>query len=241
MKNTLKLVGIGLCGVFAAGCITTGLSTRETRGHNYSTYLYALYDGADSTAGTRPTLHLPAKVALAQIGEVAPPQAMLEALQQEVGLFRRVEGIPGVFDLERTDGWHGQPIQEKPEESRQRAQSQIRQMVRFARDLGMDYLFLYGGSIDYGSRETPWTLLDLTLVGGYLIPSHEMSGTARASGALVDLATERVLFVVSAESSHQDHAATALVDGKRDRFLETLRDETVSELTQQLLERLRRS
>lgn len=242
MKRILQLVGLGVLALVLSGCVTTGLSTRETRGQNYSTYLYALYDTpASLETSARPTVKRPAKVAVAQIGEVAPPQKVLEVLRREAGLFRTVEGIPGIFELERTDRWSGTEPQEPPEASRQRAQAQVKQMVRFARDLGMDALFLYGGSIDYGTRQTSWSLLDLTIIGGYVLPSQEMKGTARASGALVDVGSERVVFVVNAESQQLRHTTTASVEGAQDRFVDALREETITKLTQQFVERLRMS
>jgi len=239
MKHLVRIVGIGAVALVLAGCVTTGLSTRETREQNYSTYLYALYDNdqADAVA-TRPTVALPVKAAVAQIGEVAPPQAMLDALRKEAGLFRTVEGIPGIFELDRTDRWTGNRSNETAAQARQRAQAQVKQMLRFARDLGMDYLFLYGGSMDYGTRQTGFSVLDLTIVGGYLLPSQELKGTARVSGALVEVSSGRVVLVVSAESQRQAYAPTLNVEGAQDRLLDTLREETITKLTQQLIERM---
>lgn len=242
MRRTLRLCAVGALAVVLTGCVTTGLSTRETRGQNYSTFLYALYDTQEPMDTTsHPTVKLPVKVAVAQIGEVAPPQAMLEALRKDVGLFRTVEGIPGVFELTRTDRWEPGNAPESAQDAKSRAQAQVTQMVRVAKDLGMDALFLYGGSMDYGARQTGWAVLDWTIVGGYVVPSQELKGTARASGALVDVSSGRVLFVVSAEAQQRRHAATLTVEGAQDRLLDTLREETITTLTRQLIERLRMS
>lgn len=242
MKRVVQVSGLGVLMVALSGCTTTGLSTRETRGQNYSTFLYALYDGQEAVdSAVRPALQgvvkLPAKIAVAQIGEVAPPQRMVEALQREVGLFRMVQGIPGVFELERTDRWYGQSS-EPSAEARARAQTQVTQMLRVAKDLGMDALFLYGGSIDYGTRQTELSVLDLTIVGSYLVPSQELKGTARSSGALVELASGRVVFVVSAEASAKEYAATFNVEGAHDHLLDTLREATITKLTRRFIERM---
>src|SRR3954471_24177007 len=82
--------------VCAAGC-THGLSERETRTQNYSAFILSLYDQPVQQA--RPAaLVAPMRVAIAQVGELAPPQAMLTQLRNKPELFMRVEGIPGVFE-----------------------------------------------------------------------------------------------------------------------------------------------
>ena len=241
MRRIGPWLGIGLMGMLLAGCSTLGLSQRETRAQNYATYVYALYDRqeAQQTPAASTPPQAPLKMAVAQIGEVAPPQAMLAALQQEVGLVRTVQGIPGIFELERTD--QGQP--NRPTESasdiRQRASTQIQQMLRVARDLGTDYLFLYGGSVDYGARPTSWSLLDLTIVGGYVIPSQELKGTSRVSGALVDVASGCVVLLVSADAQRWTHVTTASLEGAQDRFVDGLREEAITKLTTQFVQRLR--
>ena len=48
--------------------------------------LYALYDESQAEASIPTRLHLPAKVAVAQIGEVAPSQQMVDLLRKEAGL-----------------------------------------------------------------------------------------------------------------------------------------------------------
>ena len=235
MKNQITMIVGSLVGMLLSGCLSTGLSTRETPSQNYSVYLYSLYpDEKNVEPNSRPKLVLPAEIAVAQIGEVAPPQEMMEMLRKETKFFRSVEGIPGVFELDR----HSALSQEKSGEIQALAQTQTQQMKRLARDLGMDYLFLYGGSIDYGSRQTGLGILDLTLIGSYVVPSQEIKGTARASGALVELNSGRVVFVVSAESELQKYATSLGLEGTQDRLLDALRRDVITKLTQVFLQRM---
>src|SRR3954453_2944754 len=88
-------VAAALSFVLLAGCATGGLSPRETAQQNYSSFVYSLYDmpapaGArEETSRTPARLVLPARVAVVQVGEVAPPQAFLAKLRGRPDLFSR--------------------------------------------------------------------------------------------------------------------------------------------------------
>jgi len=74
--------------VCAAGC-TQGLSARETRTQNYSSFIMSLYDQPLQQAQPA-ALVAPMRVAIAQVGELAPPQAMLSHLRTRPELFTRL-------------------------------------------------------------------------------------------------------------------------------------------------------
>src|SRR4051812_44670564 len=84
------------------GCSTSGLSPREVRGRDYSSYVYAMYRPADDRLAvpmvSRP-LTTPARVAVAQIGEVAPPSEMLDRLRKNPAVFKSVEPVSGMTEL----------------------------------------------------------------------------------------------------------------------------------------------
>src|SRR6266446_5303494 len=81
--------------ILAAGC-TFGRSHNERPAQTYPTFIMSLYDDAKPQRATPPVA--PMRVAVAQVGELAPPQAMLDHLRQNKAMFQRVEGIPAVFD-----------------------------------------------------------------------------------------------------------------------------------------------
>jgi len=92
MKHALLILTV----LAISGC-SAGLSPRETRTQNYPAFILSLYDyPRPATPAQPPTL--PMRIAVAQIGEIAPPQAVLDHLRRQSGLFTRVEGIPGVFE-----------------------------------------------------------------------------------------------------------------------------------------------
>ncbi len=160
---------------------------------------------------------------MAQIGEVAPPQKLIEGLRREHDLFVRVEGIPGT-----TNVYAGH--NECSDQMRQRIKTETMRMRQLAGDLGADYIFLYGGTVDYDSRENGLQVLDLTIVGAFVVPSRHVKGSAKASGALLDVRSGRVVMMVVADAQKDDLATSAGHDAAEKYLLENLRDRVIDKL-----------
>src|SRR5438874_1290777 len=91
-----------------AGCESTGLSAREVRGRDYATYAYSMYDPSsltDSPASAEPAkpIATPAKIAVAQLGEVAPPADMIDRLRKNSAVFASVQPVSGVLNTDPAD------------------------------------------------------------------------------------------------------------------------------------------
>src|SRR4051812_18378534 len=84
---------------FAAwGCESGGMTYRESPWNNQGTYLAALQaDGGTIKVGAPQRFRAPANIAVAQLGEVAPPQALIDRLRHAPSLFQRVQAIPATF------------------------------------------------------------------------------------------------------------------------------------------------
>jgi len=91
-----------------------------------------------------------------------------------------------------------------------------------------------------GSHQTGLSLLDLTIVGAFVVPSREIKAQARASGALVDLRTNRVVLTASASTEGSRLGSAASEDGDEMKLLRSVRDEVVEKLTRQFLEECHR-
>src|SRR4051812_45331694 len=89
-KISITLLIAGL-----AGC-AGGRSREMVPAQTYPTFIMSLYDDAKPRPSTPPTA--PMRVAIARVGELVPPQAMLDHLRQNKAMFQRVDGIPAVFD-----------------------------------------------------------------------------------------------------------------------------------------------
>lgn len=219
-----------------AGCESSGLSPREAGTRTYSSSLHALYDVPLPAGDQRPArLDLPTRIAVVQIGEAAPPQSFLDALRAERELFTRVEGLSGASGVSARDG--------HPADSTITAESQSRRDVerlqQIARDMGMDHLLLVGGTIDHFTKDNNLSVLDLTIVGAFVLPSKEVAAEARASGALVDLDSGRVALIASADTSKSRAASTATQSAGKIDVLRDARDDVLRKLAADVIEQCR--
>ncbi|MEM7809331.1 MAG: hypothetical protein AAF561_14570 [Planctomycetota bacterium] len=175
---------------------------------------------------------LPASVVVAQVGEVAPPDAMLEALAAQTSLFDDVQGVSGVAPPQR---WtrKGQ-LQNEP------VDDHLSTMLALARDIGADYLIIFGGTIDASDRKTPLQALDLTIIGAFVVPSNELFAESKSTAIVLDARSGRP--VATATSSDQDHrrVASFVVHGERESQMRDLRDDTIEELTMRVIDRFER-
>ena len=233
----------------AAGCASSGLSTRETVGRDYASYAYAMYQSPDAATGKgRPEapaeVVTPARVAVAQLGEVAPPEQMLARLREDKALFARVEPVPGImYAAPNARGFQRHPeaapsdyapVQDPYEQARQHAEA----MRRYARDTGADYLFLFGGTVDHNTTGTPLSLMNLTVVGAFVVPSRKTDAAARATGSLIDVETGRVVASVSADETRGKLSTAVSADANEEKLLFRLRQEVALDLAEQLCSQL---
>src|SRR5688500_10260229 len=114
-KSHLLAAAAGGVLLAIAGCESSGLSPRDVRGPDYATYVFSMTDplaepatrspglgalsqSGDATRHAKP-LQTPAKIAVAQLGEVSPPAKMLDQLRKEHAVFASVQPIPGLIDV----------------------------------------------------------------------------------------------------------------------------------------------
>jgi hypothetical protein len=228
------IAAVGALALAVAGCSYEGLSTRERPGDAQSLYLYSLYEQMPPEAvnAPPPPLRLPGRVAVVQVGEAAPPAALIEALRADPAVFGRVESLPGIV---HEAGFDRTGQRDRAPDASAQARVQVAGLRNLAADLGMDYLLLVGGTVDYGTSGTPLSLADLTIVGAFVVPSQHTRATARANGALVDVATGRVVVNSSAEAHRKSLVPNVSVDDEQARLLTKLRNDVVEKLGEQVL------
>ncbi len=201
--------------VVGGGCLSD-VSRREAGGETQGAYLNQLLANADPRefSQDRVAFAVPAGVAVAQVGELAPPQPMMMRLREHDALFRRAVAIPAVDGVR----WrYGEP-QAAP-------QNDIRSLRTMAGSLGMDYLLLVGGTVDQIESATPLSLFNLSIVGAFIVPSHRTTTTLKSSGALIDVRTGRVVAISSAEARDEQLRPLVSAGGDMDRRLSAMRDE----------------
>ncbi len=215
--------------VIFAGCYTTGLSPRESGSYNYSNFVYSLYDSVQFRPFDEPQkIMLPMKLGIAQVGESSPSQLMVDILKDESGLFDKVSVIPSGLGKDSNNR----------KEKFKTAKVELSQMRRLANDLGVDYIFLFGGSADIGRTGNWLEVFDLTGVGAMILPSQKIRIEGQSSGALIDIKSGKVLMSVSTESSLKAMASTYNAEDTKQDKLAKLRDSLVKSLADNFVEQL---
>ncbi|MEO6436979.1 MAG: hypothetical protein ABIP55_14635 [Tepidisphaeraceae bacterium] len=264
VRRPLLLIACAAVGsVVLAGCTSSGLSHREVRGQDYATYAYAMQEpstdayqatvapadaGAParltpqayiSESGPRRPVVTPARIAVAQIGEISPPSAMVKALREEKDVFANVQPISGVLDIGAAQV--AARAQGRPHDwlTHHAAQDHGKRMRQYARDLGADYLFLYGGTLDRSTSGTGLRLADVTIIGAFIVPSRKLEATATASGSLIDVHTGRVALSVGADVRQHRMASSVEMGKKEIELLQAVRDGVVKDLATQLAEQVK--
>jgi rhombotail lipoprotein len=238
MRYPILLIVLALLAL--TGCRHAGLSDREGGEQTFANYVLTLYDTPTAPAG--PTvLRLPARLAVAQVGELAPPAELLEYLRSQNRYFTAADPVPGVFEAPRYYDYSGQNHTD-PAAARAAHCLALRQgierLANMARGTGADYLFVCGGDVDYGSQSNPLAVLDWTIIGAYLVPGKTVRGQARAGGVLVDLANNQPAVLVSADSQRSGLSTWAGQSGAERRMLERVRQEALTALAENLVARL---
>ena len=249
LRRPRRSVSLVALAAVLAGCTSSGLSPRETDRQNYSSLVYSLYelpatpaDAADAPLAAPPKLARPARVAVAQVGEVAPPQALLAKLRGRPDLFSRVESISGTTAPIGPGGeFPQQAAYSSPAPgSQEQVRLDVSRMRRMARDMGMDCLLVIGGTMDYATHGNGLAILDLTIVGAFVVPSKEITAKATAAGALVDVESGRVVLTASADAGKGGLASTATQEGGELNVLRQARDEVVDKLADSVVAQCQR-
>jgi hypothetical protein len=154
---------------------------------------------------------------------------MTAALAEQKTLFTRVEGIPAGSDID-TARTHNRPGQSAPNPG-----DAIRWMLDYAGHSGADYLLVYGGTIDTIATPGALSILDLTILGAYVIPGHEVKASCRAAGALIHVPTGRVVANVSAGNDQACLTTLVSEGGDRLQLMADLRDRVIRDLAKDVI------
>jgi hypothetical protein len=223
--------------LIASGCVTTGLSPRESQYH-FPGMIAGLYrDHPDTPAARHP--QPPIRLAVAQLGEAAPSRLFVQKLARESSLISSVTGVPisGGVAAASYDPWDRR--YEKVDLSSM--ESHLQSALNLARDLGAQYLFVFGGAIDGYSTMNPWAVFDVTLIGACLVPGTTIHTEGKVSGALLDITSGRAVFLVSADNRKRGGAPTFFADGERKHHAVQMRDDLIALLAPEFIGRLRQS
>lgn len=214
---------------------------RGTYQINYSALLLDFYRSdprMHQAAAAQPTaLKVPARVAVAQLGELQAASTLLAELRASGELLSSVASIPAVPpDLagfyEYTDhsvslGGTEKRTAPRPDGKDALTPKDFLQELRLlSLDLGSDYLLVYGGSIDFRTKsDLIAKVFDLTIVGAFVIPSEAHSLQGRAMGLLMDVKQNRIVLSVAADTTRRELTSTRYSDTTLRNLITDIRQE----------------
>lgn len=204
-----------------AGCGQQGVSgpgKTTTLGYD----LTLLKPRKDAPAAAELPLHL----VVAQAGSVAPDPALLNTLRQYPDLFKRVSGLPAAPEVR---DFASEVTQRDPEA-----------LLRQAEALGGDVLLLAGGRLDSTSSRTAASVLDLSVVGNYVIPSSRVSVRGQVLGALLDVRGRRLVLTADASKDRRRFTPSVSRHANEEEALRGLRAELLVALADEVASRFGR-
>jgi hypothetical protein len=208
-----------------AGCETDGLSVRERGTATYPNYILSLPAAATNAAPQK--IKLPARIAVAQVGETAPSQALLDQLASDKVHIADVVALP--MPGEPPGVYYNRVSQPVDNYS-----GHIQTICSLARAAGAEKVFLVGGNIDSWQKSSFWSVLDFTVVGAFVVPACEINLEGKGAGALIDVATGVPEIFVSASAAVPDILAGDKTPGLQAK----MRNELATKLGNALLRKL---
>jgi hypothetical protein len=230
MKTILKLSAVIAAAGLLAGCETTGLSPRESSGVSYPNYIFGLQTGPTNAPVPPPVP--PIRLAVAQVGEPAPSSALLDQLAARRTLIASVSGLPLPGDAGNF-GWQNRENNMSADYA-----ARVKTVCRLAKAGGADYVFLFGGDLDTWRKNNSFSILDLTLIGGTVVPGCQINLEGKGAGVLIESASGEPVFFVNADVKRSASSPDFLAQGKTDSLRAEARDVLVEKLGGQLLDRL---
>jgi hypothetical protein len=176
----------------------------------------------------------PANIAVAQVGEVAPPESLMTTLRQHPQLFGRVNVVPARLDPSNTSRYYARHRSTATAVDLS-VRDHIGVLCDTATSMGMNYLLLVGGTIDSETNATPLSLLNITIVGAFIVPSDQTRATAKATGALIDLPTRQVVAISSAELDENHLTPAVSTRGENTQLFRRMADKVAAKLAAQVV------
>ncbi|MBF0198407.1 MAG: hypothetical protein HQL32_11880 [Planctomycetes bacterium] len=164
---------------------------------------------------------LPLHLVVAQAGSLCPDEALLAELRKHPKLFRKITVIPASPELRNL----GNEVMQKDPNS----------IVLQARRLGGDLLYLVGGKIETNSSRTPFSIVDLSIVGRYLAPSNKIQGQASIFGAIISVPSNELIMTVSESLSRSKYSPTVSRHANTDEFTVIIRNDILEKLSKKFV------
>lgn len=229
------------------GCVTTGMSNHEFGEHSFNQYLYSLPSTPRPAGGVQ--VQTPLKLGVAQVGELTPAPPLMSALKGAAELCGHPVTLPARFaegslspQVSRygnryTNSAAARDSNEPPVDQAKLATDAL---LSLAQSQGLTHLLLVGGAVDVQELVTDRTVWNWSIIGAYLMPSHELTARGTAMAVLVEVDSGRVLMLSQSNSEGRRDEPTVTADAGMKRLVLAQRDELAQKLGAQVVEDLRR-
>jgi len=167
---------------------------------------------------------LPLHLVVAQAGSLSPDDTLLNELKKHDKLFKKITVIPASPELRNL----GHEVRQKDPNL----------IVKQAKRLGGDLLYLVGGKIEANSSRTPLSLVDLSGIGRYLVPSNKIQGQASVFGAIISIPNNELIFTVHETITKSKYSPTVFRHANTDEFILKLRNELLDRLSKKFVSKL---
>lgn len=228
-----------------------GQVPRGTYQVNYSALLLDFYRSDprmhQAAAAAPLAVKVPARIAVAQLGELQAASNFVNELRASPELLANVSSIPAVPpDLAGFYQYTEQSVSLGGTERRLAPQKEssdpltpkdfLQELRLMSLDMGSDYLLVYGGSIDFRTKEEAvLKLLDLTIVGAFIIPSEAHSLQGRAIGVLIDVKQNRILLSTAADTASHGIASSRYSESALRNLITDIRVELQKNLAKEFV------
>jgi len=208
--------------VMTAGCGSDGLAPQHSQASlvpNTPARPLAFYDPKSTspiTTSAQPA-KFPIKAAIVQLDQVAAPDDMLQKLRAHPELFSKLITLPGLA------------------EERETPTEQMNRLRQVTQQMGLDYVLIFGGIVDHGSKGTALCIADITIVGAFIVPSRGVEVKGRATAALVECTTGRLVTTFSSQADHTAAVPSAFVEVAEHNSVEARQSELIAKLTEDII------
>jgi hypothetical protein len=231
-----RLAALVLIGGIACGAGCESSSGRDAPGPDYAAAVFSMSGpstgGASPTTGpAQPALSIPIKLSVTQLGELSPPQWALERLRKDSAVFASVEIVPS------STGDRGDHLiaAQQPTTVPTRGE----RMRRYAGQAESNYLFVYGSTVDHSINSTSLSVADLTVIGAFVVPGQKVSASAIVTGSLIEVASGRVIFTISADQDQSKLSPAAQRDADEEALIRAVRKQAIAALLDRLEARVK--
>lgn len=217
------------------GCYSTSGLNRSEGVDGYAKLVHALPQIAKQPAGgvQDTSVKFPIRLAVAQLGEMAVPEAALDPLRKRPDLFQSVISVP-LQSIDRpTVPVPGYVLSDNsvyafardavPPRSTE-AIDKLKSTIDLAVASGADHLFIIGGQVEHKVQGNKLDILEYLILPSFIVPTQNVETNIRVAGTLVRCADGQILRTINVDDQETTIARKLWVSDAQFEQAESMRD-----------------